>query len=55
MHISAEQRVVPLLKVGLAELEFHGGELALQDSDKKVAAPARRLKEAASQCARFRP
>ena len=41
-----EQRVVPLFKVGLAELDFDGGELALQNPDEKVAAPARRLQEA---------
>ena len=41
-----EQRVVPPLEVGLAELEFDGGELALQDRDEEVAAPARRLQEA---------
>ena len=41
-----EQRVVPPLKVGLPELEFDGGELALQDLNEEVPAPARRLQEA---------
>ena len=41
-----EQRVVPPLEVGLPELEFDGGELAPQDPDEEVAAPARRLQEA---------
>ena len=41
-----EQRIVPLLEVGLPELEFDGGELALQNLDEEVAAPARRLQEA---------
>ncbi len=42
----SEQGVVPLLEVGLPELEFDGGELALQDPDEEVPAPARRLQEA---------
>jgi hypothetical protein len=37
---------VPLFKVGLPELEFDGGELALQDPDEEVSASARRLQEA---------
>ena len=46
MHIRREKGVVPPLKVGLPVLEFDGGELALQDPDEEVAAPARRLQEA---------
>ena len=42
----SEQRVVPLLEVGLPVLEFDGGELALQNLDEEVPAPARRLQEA---------
>ena len=41
-----EQRVVPPLEVGLAVLEFHGGQLAPQDLHEEVAAPARRLQKA---------
>ena len=41
-----EQRVVPFLEIGLPELEFDGGELALQNLHEEVAAPARRLQEA---------
>ena len=37
---------MPLFKVGLPELEFDGGELALQDPDQEVPAAARRLQEA---------
>ena len=40
-----EQRVVPPLKVGLAELRLNGGQLALQDWDKKISAPACRLQK----------
>jgi hypothetical protein len=36
---------VPLLKVGLPELEFNGRELPLQDTNKEVPTPARWLQE----------
>ena len=38
--------VVPLLEIGLAVFEFHGGELAPEDLDEEVAVPARRLQNA---------
>ena len=41
-----EKGVVPLLELGLSELEFDGGELPLQNPDEEVPAPARRLQEA---------
>ena len=37
---------MPPLEVGLAVLEFDGGELAPQDRHEEVAAPAGRLQEA---------
>ena len=41
----SEKGVVSLFKVGLPELDFDGGELALQDTDEEVAASACRLQE----------
>jgi hypothetical protein len=46
--VSAHHRqysVMALLKVGLAELDLHGGQFAPQDGNKKVPASARGLQE----------
>ena len=38
--------MMPPLEIGFAIFEFHGGELALQDSDEEIPAPARRFQKA---------
>ena len=48
-----QQRIVPPLEIRLSVLEFHGGELAPQDLDEEVSAPARRLQEAGVNAFRF--